>query len=377
MEAQESWIRPLAAAVVALVVIATLRSAPTPGAQGRSLVVAVVLIVFVAAMAGVLFTARSAPAVQLALMITVATCAGALLYLQPRGPGFVGVVPVVSGAAFRLPTRWNIVIVAVAVGVVGAAYVLDGTQPVWGIVLNELAIVGFYLVSTFARRYRENNERTEQLLAELKETRQAQALAATLAERQRLAREMHDVLAHSLSGLVLNLEGARLLAEKNGSDTAVDDALERAQRMARSGLEEARRAIGMLRDDVLPGPDQLADLATSFETDTGVECRFESSGDARELSTESRLTFYRVAQEALTNIKKHASARHVELRLAYEPSVVRLDVENIDDGERSAPGLGGSGYGLTGMRERAELLGGTLTAGPTDRGFIVHLEVPG
>jgi signal transduction histidine kinase len=100
------------------------------------------------------------------------------------------------------------------------------------------------------------------------------------------------------------------------------------------------------------------------------------TGDGQDLGTESRLTIYRVAQEALTNIRKHARADRVEVYLAYEPAGTRLTIEDFDRRrERPAP-ADGNGYGLTGMRERAELLGGTLTAGPTDGGFLVELWVP-
>jgi signal transduction histidine kinase len=100
------------------------------------------------------------------------------------------------------------------------------------------------------------------------------------------------------------------------------------------------------------------------------------TGEDRELGSDGRLTLYRVAQEALTNIRKHAQAERVELHLAYEPSGTRLTVEDFEgDGARPPP-ADGTGYGLTGMRERAELLGGTLTAGPTGEGFRVELWVP-
>jgi signal transduction histidine kinase len=101
------------------------------------------------------------------------------------------------------------------------------------------------------------------------------------------------------------------------------------------------------------------------------------TGDSqRDLGTDGRLTFYRVTQEALTNIRKHAHAGQVEIRLAYDPSGTRLTIENFDScRERPAPD-DGTGYGLTGMRERAELLDGTLTAGPTGGGFLVELWVP-
>jgi len=204
--------------------------------------------------------------------------------------------------------------------------------------LNDFGILAFFLLSLFARRLRESNQRAELLLAELEQTRAAQAQAAALGERQRLAREMHDVLAHSLSGLVLNLETARLLAGQGGADPLVGDAIDRAHRLAKTGLEEARRAIGMLRDDALPGPERLAGLAAEFAGDSGVPCKVAVTGDGRDLGADVRLTFYRVAQEALTNIRKHARADRVEVYLAYEPAGTRLTTEDFDIcGERPAP----------------------------------------
>ena len=144
------------------------------------------------------------------------------------------------------------------------------------------------------------------------------AEAAGLAERQRLAREMHDVLAHSLSGLSLQLEGARMLVAADPADPRLPDAIDRAHHLARTGLEEARRAIGMLRDDDLPGPDRLAALAEQFARDQAVPCDFAVSGEPHPLGSQARLALYRVAQEALTNVTKHASPTRVSLRLAYE-----------------------------------------------------------
>ena len=256
------------------------------------------------------------------------------------------------------------------------AWLANGRAPIAGIILNDFGILAFFLLSLFARRLRESNQRAELLLGELEQTRAAQTQAAALAERQRLAREMHDVLAHSLSGLVLNLETARLLASQGGADRQVGDVIDRARRLARTGLEEARRAIGMLHDDALPGPERLAGLAAEFESDTGVPCKVAVTGDGRDLGTESRLTFYRVTQEALTNIRKHARADRVEIRLAYEPAGTRLTIEDFGSCRERQASADGTGYGLTGMRERAELLGGTLTAGPTDGGFLVELWVP-
>jgi signal transduction histidine kinase len=132
----------------------------------------------------------------------------------------------------------------------------------------------------------------------------------------------------------------------------------------------------MLRDDELPGPDRLAALAAAFEADTGVPCRFTASGPPRELDSAVRLALYRVTQEALTNVRKHAHPDRVEVRLEYLPDEVSLAVEDSARNLVDLPALNEGGYGLTGMRERAELLGGTLAAAPTGTGFVVLLRVP-
>jgi signal transduction histidine kinase len=132
----------------------------------------------------------------------------------------------------------------------------------------------------------------------------------------------------------------------------------------------------MLRGDALPGPERLAELAAAFQADTGVACTFSCDGDERELAPDGRLTIYRVAQEALTNIRKHAQPDRVQVHLRYQPTGAELTIEDHRvNGDRPRPG-DRSGYGLTGMRERAELLGGTLGAAPTADGFRVELWIP-
>ena len=370
-------IRVLAAAVIAFVVITSFQARPAPGGHGEALSVAVGLIVFCGATIAAMWLTQAGSAVQLAVLVIAVVSAAALIGLQGNGAAFLGVFPAVCLAAMVLPVRLSALVAGVAAGAVSVAWLANGRAPIAGIVLNDFGILAFFLLSLFARRLRESNQRAELLLAELEQTRAAQAQAAALAERQRLAREMHDVLAHSLSGLVLNLETARLLAARGGADSQTGEAIDRAHRLAKTGLEEARRAIGMLRDDALPGPERLAGLAAEFEAGTGVPCKVAVTGDSKpDLGTDGRLTFYRVTQEALTNICKHAHADRVEIRLAFEPSGTRLAIEDFDScRDRPAP-ADRAGYGLTGMRERAELLGGTLTAGPTGGGFLVELWVP-
>ena len=371
------WMRPLAIAAVAVVVAAVFNTDPRPGVRGEHLAVTFALVVFAGGTIAVVRAQHAPPTLLLTLMAMVVVSAATLVGFQPDGPGFLGVFPAVSAAALRLPVRAAAVVTGLAVAALAMAWAVgSGNRPVVGIVLNEFGIAAFFLLALFARRYREANEHARQLIVELNETRAAHAEAAALAERQRLAREMHDVLAHTLSGLVLNLEGARILAERGDDSAALTDAIGRSQRLAKTGVEEARRAIGMLRGDALPGPERLAELAAAFEADTGIPCTFESDGDERDLDPDGRLTLYRVAQEALTNIRKHARPDCVEIRLAYQPRGARLTVEDhAPGGDRPPPG-DGTGYGLTGMRERAELLGGELSAGPIADGFRVSLWVP-
>jgi len=370
-------IRVLAVAATAFVVITSFQARPAPGGQGEALGVAVGLIVFCCATIAAMWLTQAGSGVQLAVLVIAVVSAAALIGLQGNGAAFLGVFPAVCLAALVLPVRLSALVAGVAAGAVSAAWLANGRAPIAGIVLNDFGILAFFLLSLFARRLRESNQRTGLLLAELEQTRAAQAQAAALAERQRLAREMHDVLAHSLSGLVLNLEGARLLAAQGGADSQVAEAIDRAHRLAKTGLEEARRAIGMLRDDALPGPERLVGLAAEFEAGTGVPCKVAVTGGSKPgLGTDGRLTFYRVTQEALTNIRKHARADRVEIRLAYEASGTRLTIEDFGSCRDRPASADGTGYGLTGMRERAELLGGTLTAGPTGTGFLVDLWVP-
>jgi signal transduction histidine kinase len=282
-------------------------------------------------------------------------------------------VAVLCAATTLLPVR-------VAVPVLIAAFVvLEMVASITGQDFASLAVLAGFAVlfgsMYLAFRLAEAQRETKRLLAELEAGQVALAEAAGLAERQRLAREMHDVLAHSLSGLLLQLEGARMLVTADPTDARLPVAVERAHHLARSGLQEARRAIGMLRDDDLPGPDRLAALAEQFTRDQAVPCDFAVSGEPHPLVSEARLALYRVAQEALTNVIRHASPTRVSLRLSYGPEATRLTVEDFADGPPVLPDET-DGYGLTGMRERAELLGGSLSAGATSHGFRVELAVP-
>jgi signal transduction histidine kinase len=217
------------------------------------------------------------------------------------------------------------------------------------------------------RRQREARiEQTELALARAQAAREEHARAAALAERARIAREMHDVLAHSLAGLALNLQGARLVLVRDGASEEALHQVERAQQLASEGLAEARRAVAALRSD---RQRSISELVAEY----GAEARFSEVG-AGQLTEDAEDALYRAAQETLTNVRKHAPGAQVDVLLEHGAGEVTLTVTNLG-GRRAAPGTE-RGYGLTGMRERAELLGGTLAAGPVEGGWRVRMTVP-
>jgi signal transduction histidine kinase len=374
------WLRPLAVATFAAVLVLSLLGSPAPSLHGDGLAVSIALALFAASFLALL-SRHCRPWAELLALVAIIAASGTLIWTQRNGGGVAALFLVSGYAATRLPTPRSLAIFTLAV-VTFAVAASHGERSVAVIAAGELGLVAFYVLAAFTRRVREAHEQTKQLLAELEATRRTQAEAATLRERSRVAREIHDVLAHSLSGLMLQLEGARMLANQPSANGKLLATLDRAHHLAQAGLEEARRAIGALRDDQLPGTERLRALAADFTRDSRVEATLEVSGTVRALGSETSLTIFRVAQEALTNARRHARPERVELRLGYEAEGTRLVVE--DHGEaalaatRAEPGANrpGAGYGLTGMRERAELLGGTLDAGPTPDGFRVELWIP-
>ena len=301
-DAARRWTQRLSLVVIAVVLVLASRGTPGPGTRGASLLVSVALCALATGVLGILLS-RWVP--RSAALVLLLAGSSALLWLQPHGPGRYGVLVTVGALAGRAPRRLSGVATGLAFGCLAATVAVGEHGPV---LAREVGLFAVLTVVFMAYRLRAANEQAERMLVELERTRVVQEHAAALAERQRLAREMHDILAHSLSGLVLNLEGARLLAESRG-DARLTATLDRAHHLAGKGLEEARRTIGMLRDEELPGPDRLASLAAEFERDSGVRCRLTTSGERRDLDSRIRVALYRIAQESLTNIRKHACPR--------------------------------------------------------------------
>ncbi|PAZ14740.1 two-component sensor histidine kinase [Streptomyces sp. SA15] len=228
-----------------------------------------------------------------------------------------------------------------------------------------LALAGYVL-----RLDAEARGNAQRLLAQERAARAAEAESAALAERSRIAREIHDVLAHSLSAQLVHLEAARLLIEKGADQEQILERVVAARGMARDGLAETRQALSALRGELTPLEDFLTQLVATAE---GGEATV--SGERRPLPAEASQAVRRVAQEALTNVRKHAPGAKTQVRLEYGEHEVTLVVRD-SGGSPGELGVTGAGYGLLGMRERAELLGGSLDAGPDEEGFMVTLKVP-
>jgi signal transduction histidine kinase len=318
-----------------------------------------------------------------ALILLLGLASIALMTVQPSGTAVLGTYAAVASAVIRLPKRLAIAAIVPIIAIVDIGILATASERFLVFAWTNIAYVFMFVIGNLLRLSEEHQIQAQALLDEEQRTREARNEAAALDERGRIARELHDVLAHSLSALSVELEGARLLALDRDVDSEVIAAIGRAHRHAASGLDEARAAIKALRGDSVPGPDRLEELIEEIRAH-GIECTLEIGGEPRRLPSEAALAVFRTAQEALTNVRKHAEeAERVAIRLDYDPDGVQLIVtDSAGDGDEprvpqpAALAGAGAGYGVSGMRERAELIGGRLLAGPTEDGFRVELWVP-
>ncbi|TCO50915.1 signal transduction histidine kinase [Actinocrispum wychmicini] len=257
------------------------------------------------------------------------------------------------------PPWWVIgTLVAVEFAVLVASMLLWGSSAAQALALLGLMAV-LTLVGAQRRMYRIAQDERAQF--------------AALDERARIAREMHDVLAHSLGALSVQLEVAEaLLSEKNDPVKALER-VRQSRRLAVEGLAEARRAVAALRSDVPPLPEAMAILVESYRRDHQAKIRLGTQGQPRSVSAPATVSLLATAREALTNAAKHAPNTPVDVMLDYGPDAVSLRVTNAAQG---GPEEEITGYGLSGMRERIALVGGTLTAGYNATSWRVVAEVP-
>ena len=245
----------------------------------------------------------------------------------------------------------------------------------------------FWIVPWLAGRTIRNQTRLARELSEKAEraqhAREEDERRAIALERSRIARELHDVLAHNLSVMVVQAAGARQVLEKN-PERAVE-AASLIERTGREALAEIRQLFGPVRRgggaEPLSGAQSIArvdDLARRAR-EAGLRVELRVTGDAVELPAGIDLAAYRIVQEALTNTLKHSPGARARVTVAYEPNEIVLSVEDDGEGPRDDYELGGAGggHGLVGMRERAAVYGGVVQAGRgPDGGFAVRARLP-
>ncbi|MCX5229579.1 sensor histidine kinase [Streptomyces sp. NPDC006553] len=280
-----------------------------------------------------------------------------------------------------LPARWSLPAVALTAFAAILSYVGHGAALNPGVFIGPLlgAAVAVATVLGYHALYRES-ERRRRLIEELIETRAelaaAERHAGTLAERERLAREIHDTLAQGLSSIQLLLRAAER-ALPPGSPAAGH--IDRARQEAQDNLAEARRFVRALSPPDLEHGSLAAALERLCEPGSGPRVRFSVSGTPVELPTPYEVALLRIAQSAVANTVRHAGASRAEITLSFMDASVTLDV--VDDGEGFEPGAvrpsSDGGFGLPAMRTRAESLGGTFTVeSAPGQGTAVAVSLP-
>ena len=272
---QRRSLRPLGWAVILVVVLGSADSDPVPGLHGKALAVTLALIVFAAMLLIAIrngFPAR--PLEVQGVVIALMGAAGvAIAGLQLKGATGVAAGVAVFMAVTRLPFTAGVAVGGVVTIGLGAVTAIAGSSS--SAVAAEMLVTVLLgvVVALFLKRSRESQDRTVLLLAQLEDARDEQARAAAVAERGRIASELHDVLAHSLSGAAIQLQGARKLAGHKRASPILSDAIDRASELVKSGLANARQAVGALRGDALPTVAELPRLIESYKTDMNLDVR--------------------------------------------------------------------------------------------------------
>lgn len=335
----------------------------------------IVGVLMVCAEIGMLLGRRLRPPYVGGLGAALTICAGlAVTVLAPSGLGAVVVLVGVSVLPLRVPAgplgTAAVVVVAVAFGVTIMA--------ISGSVLGLLAGVGAWLMadrSVEQAALKTERDRAVALLAEVEASRLVLREAAATEERNRIAKEMHDVLAHSLAGLSMHLQAIRAIAARDGAPASLTGPLDRAAGLARDGVQEARAAVGALRASSLRGVGDLEALVGEFPGDA----RLQVTGPVGRIDRETGHAVYRAVQEAMTNTARYATGSVIQVRVACDERELRVTVRDhgLPAGGRPS-GVKGGGTGLRSMTERIEAVGGTLAAGPDTGGpgWRIELRVP-
>ena len=270
--------------------------------------------------------------------------------------------------------------VAIAMAIAGGAGltvgIAHGPRTLWNIVALVVVQLAPLLAGLWVRQLRLRTEMLEQLAHQLEREREERARTAVAEERARIARELHDEIAHAMSVIAVQADAAEGALAR--APAPVERPLVATRETARDALTAMRRVLGALRTGDKaelapePGLERIGALVDQVRA-TGVVVDLRIEGEPAPLPASLDLAAYRVLQEGLTNVRKHAAARRAEIVIRYERTAVAVEV--TDDGDGSGSG-GGTGRGLAGLRERVALLGGEFVAGPRRNGFALRARLP-
>jgi signal transduction histidine kinase len=237
-----------------------------------------------------------------------------------------------------------------------------------------------WVLGVLARTRRAYIGELERRAEQLERERRDQARLALAEERARIARELHDIVAHGMSVMVVQTQAARTVLMRDPAKA--DEALERVENVGRHNLDDTRRLLGLLRLDgeearlsPQPGMKQLRELIDYFGT-AGLEVRLRVEGQPRQVPSSIDLSAHRVLQESLTNVLKHSATNRADVVVSWDDRCLRIEVANGGSAP-TPPATASRGHGIVGMRERVSLVAGTLEAGPRpEAGFRVVAEFP-
>ncbi|HUA31207.1 MAG TPA: sensor histidine kinase [Streptosporangiaceae bacterium] len=316
------------------------------------------------------------------LAIDLGVMAVAAGFAAPAGGGgtamvaFAFVAALIAGGDFGLIRALAVTLAGVLAVEVSSLAFSSGLGAMIGL---PLVVLAGFVIGRNRVAYRIQAEQSAMLLAKNERLQAEQRRADLLDERARIAREIHDVLAHSLGALGIQIQAARSVLAKDPERAG--ELLAAAQQMAAEGLVETRRAVHALRTDTVPLTEELARVSDTYADRYQVAVSFDTAGAPAALPPDATVALLRIAQEALVNAAKHAAGQRVAVRLDYGDADVRLSVRNdlapgAESGQEAGVGTVNGGYGLTGMRERLRLLDGRLEAGRQNGQWVVTAELP-
>jgi signal transduction histidine kinase len=318
-----------------------------------------------------------------ALVVMVAGSALAVALQAP--PPMVGLAALgLYSVASSSSTRFSQVTLAVVMAVtMSAAWVGAGYWAASSVLATALSVVAGWLAGENIRSRRIYATAVALRNAERELQREERSQRAVAEERILIARELHDIVAHAMSVITVRAGVARFVINEKPEEAT--EALEIIETTARRALEEMRLLVGVLRDvgvnegelGPAPGLASIGDLIDQAGH-AGVKVTVEMVGESRSLPSGADLSVYRIIQEALTNVVRHAGPTNAQLRIEFRDDEIVLDITD-DGGLRWNPphvDLASGGHGLIGMRERVALYGGVLSVGPRGRGFEVRASLP-